>query len=84
MLICFVQGFQTAVALAEIEALGSGDADAIVVVTKEHIEKVVEMSKEFKNYIREVHQKGPGDLAASLGHRADSPSPTGAGAVKPW
>lgn len=72
-------------ALAEIEALGADNADDVVVVTKEHVEKVVEMSKSFKKYIKKIHQADPEDLAASRRDRADSPnrSATGSGAAKP-
>ena len=74
-------------ALAEIEALGSDTTD--VVVTKEHIAKVVEMSKDFKRYIRETHNASPSSMAASFGHRADrndSPSRAamGFGAARPF
>lgn len=77
-------GFQTAVALAEIEGLGKSEGE--VVVREDHIAKVVEMSKEFKSYLKNLHQQSPGDMAANLGHRADSPSRStvGFGAARPF
>ncbi|KAM0717241.1 hypothetical protein Q7P37_007093 [Cladosporium fusiforme] len=62
-------GFQTAVALAEIEGAGRGDAE--ITVARNHVAKVVEMAKEFKNYLVELHQKNQADLAASMGLRYD-------------
>jgi ATPase family associated with various cellular activities (AAA) len=61
--------FQTAVALAEVENK-KGD-DGLIAVTAEHIRKVVELSKGFKDYLKELYQKNEAERAAQRGIRYD-------------
>jgi hypothetical protein len=53
--------FQTAVALAEYEAVK--DSEGKIVLTDKHLKSVVEMSRDFKNYIDDIHQ-GNEDIRA--------------------
>lgn len=46
--------FQTAVALAEYEALK--DSEGKIMLTDKHLRSVVEMSRDFKQYIDDIHQ----------------------------
>lgn len=69
-------GFQTAVALAEIEGLGTsadGNSPEPIPVRVEHIAKVVEMSKEFKSYLDRLQQQTQDQLAAQMRLRYDPP-----------
>lgn len=66
--LCFLQGaargerrvnpfetaFQTAVALAEHE--GKRDKEGTILVTDRHLKSVLALSKDFKNYLTELHQ----------------------------
>jgi hypothetical protein len=45
--------FQTAVSLAEYE--GEKDEEGVILVTDEHLQAVVELSKGFKDYLNELH-----------------------------
>jgi hypothetical protein len=49
-------------------------------VRKDHIATVVQMSKEFKNYLKDLHQQNADDLASSMGLRHDPPSGESKGA----
>lgn len=53
--------FQTAVALAEYEALK--DSEGKIMLTDKHLKSVVEMSRDFKKYIDDIHQ-GNEDIRA--------------------
>jgi hypothetical protein len=70
--------------LAEIEGLGKDGTVAII--RKDHIATVVQMSKEFKNYLKDLHQQSADDLAASMRLRYDPPSgeSKGAGSSGPY
>ena len=52
----------------------------------EHIAKVVEMSKEFKVYLKELHTQNADDLAWHMGNRNDGPNQDSAvhGAAGPF
>jgi hypothetical protein len=45
--------FQTAVSLAEYEA--EKDEEGTILVTEDHLRAVVELSKDFKDYLNELH-----------------------------
>ena len=51
---CSYPAFQTAVALADFE--GAKDEDGKILLKDTHIMQIVRMSKEFKTYLRELHQ----------------------------
>ncbi|KAJ4982815.1 hypothetical protein SVAN01_11688 [Stagonosporopsis vannaccii] len=53
--------FQTAVALAEYEAVK--DSEGKIMITDKHLRSVVEMSRDFKKYINDIH-RGDEDLRA--------------------
>lgn len=46
--------FQTAVALADFE--NDTDEDGKIVLRERHIQQIVHMSQEFKEYLRELHR----------------------------
>jgi hypothetical protein len=46
--------FQTAVALAEYEA--QKDEEGKIVLTDQHLKSVVEVSKDFKDYLNNLHR----------------------------
>lgn len=46
--------FQTAVALAEHE--GKRDKEGTILVTDRHLKSVLALSKDFKNYLTELHE----------------------------
>jgi hypothetical protein len=50
-----VKAFQTAVALAEYEA--ERDEDGKIQIRDDHLMSVVELSKDFDDYLAEVHKK---------------------------
>ena len=45
--------FQTAVALADFDG---ADEDGKIVLRKTHIQQIVRMSQEFKDYLKELHR----------------------------
>jgi hypothetical protein len=57
----------------------------VITVKKDHVATVVAMSKEFKNYLKGVHQQSADDLAASMRLRYDPSGgeTTGAGSGGP-
>ncbi|KAG8170055.1 hypothetical protein KVR01_000800 [Diaporthe batatas] len=61
--------FQTAVSLAEFDA--EKDEDGRIQVTDEHLRAVVELSKDFKDYLGELHQGDEGKRARSKFERLD-------------
>ncbi|OAL07049.1 P-loop containing nucleoside triphosphate hydrolase protein [Phaeosphaeriaceae sp. SRC1lsM3a] len=64
--------FQIAVALAETE--GEKDSRGSIIIKKEHIRATVDMSKAFKKYLKELHNKDEDAMAALRGNRNDSRS----------
>jgi hypothetical protein len=46
----------------------------MITVKKDHVATVVAMSKEFKHYLKGVHQQSADDLAASMRLRYDPSS----------
>lgn len=62
--------FQTAVALAEYEA--QKDAEGRIMLTDDHIKAVVEMSSDFKRYLKALHKKDESGRAAMRQERLDS------------
>jgi hypothetical protein len=60
------------VALAETE--GEKDSRGSIIIKKEHIRATVDMSKAFKKYLRELHNKDEDAMAALRGNRNDSRS----------
>ena len=57
--------FQTAVALAESEAISQGKTDGKVELTRDHFEQVVAMSRNFKQYLQKVHGQETEKAAAT-------------------
>lgn len=53
--------FQTAVALAEYD--GKKDSEGKILLTDDHLRSVVEMSRDFKNYLDDVHSASEGKRA---------------------
>lgn len=53
--------FQTAVALAEYEA--TKDEEGKILLTDKHLKSVVEMSRDFKEYLNELHKGDEGKRA---------------------
>ncbi|TLD11882.1 hypothetical protein PspLS_11309 [Pyricularia sp. CBS 133598] len=62
--------FQTAVALAEFES--ELDADGKIVVKHDHLRSVVELSRDFKSYLKELHQGDEAKRALRYFERMDS------------
>ncbi|KAG8157941.1 hypothetical protein KVR01_012213 [Diaporthe batatas] len=63
--------FQTAVALAEHE--GRRDKEGTILVTDRHLKSVLALSKDFKNYLTELHQgHDEGERARRRQERLDS------------
>jgi hypothetical protein len=60
-----VTAFQTAVALAEFEAVK--DQEGKIVLTDKHLRAVVEMSRDFKEYLHDLH-KGDEEKRAERRH----------------
>jgi hypothetical protein len=58
----------------------------VITVKKDHVATVVAMSKEFKNYLKGVHQQSADDLASSmrLRHDPSSGETKGAGSSGPY
>lgn len=62
-------GFQTAVTLAEFEA--NRERNTNVRLKQSHLEKVMEMSKQFTQYLDEAHGVNDATFARDRGLRAD-------------
>lgn len=62
--------FQTAVSLAEYDA--EKGEDGKIMITDEHLRAVVELSKDFKNYLNELHKGDEGKRAERKYERLDS------------
>ncbi|KAI1383576.1 P-loop containing nucleoside triphosphate hydrolase protein [Hypoxylon trugodes] len=62
--------FQTAVSLAEYDA--EKGEDGKILVTDEHLRAVVELSRDFKNYLNELHKGDEGKRAERKYERLDS------------
>jgi len=60
-----VEAFQTAVALAEFEAVK--DQEGKIILTDKHLKAVVEMSRDFKDYLHDLH-KGDEEKRAERRH----------------
>ena len=66
----FDLAFQVAVALAQSQ--GAKDKEKLIVVKEAHIKATVQMSREFKGYMKGVWKQSESDRATSLGHRYDA------------
>lgn len=64
--------FQTAVSLAEYEAIPDPNVEGAIQVTEEHFKAVVELSQDFKEYLDELHDKNEADRAAARQERLDN------------
>ncbi|KAK2776168.1 P-loop containing nucleoside triphosphate hydrolase (ATPase) [Colletotrichum kahawae] len=62
--------FQTAVALAEYEA--DKDSEGRTKVKDDHLKAVVDLSKDFKSYLNDLHRKDEGKRAEQRYERLDS------------
>lgn len=62
--------FQTAVALAEYDA--EKDSEGRIMVTDNHLRAVVELSKDFKGYLNDLHRRDEGKRAEDRYERLDS------------
>ncbi|KAK8061853.1 P-loop containing nucleoside triphosphate hydrolase [Apiospora phragmitis] len=62
--------FQTAVSLAEYDA--EKDAEGTILVTDQHLRAVVELSKDFKDYLQELHSGDEDKRAQGRAERLDS------------
>ncbi|KAJ5013558.1 hypothetical protein K4K57_002569 [Colletotrichum sp. SAR 10_99] len=62
--------FQTAVALAEYEA--DKDSEGKIMVKDDHLRAVVELSKDFKDYLNDLHLRDEGKRAEHRHERLDS------------
>ncbi|KAF4921572.1 ATPase family AAA domain-containing protein 3B [Colletotrichum viniferum] len=62
--------FQTAVALAEYEA--DKDSEGRIMVKDDHLRAVVELSKDFKGYLDDLHRRDEGKRAEHRHERLDS------------
>ncbi|KAL1605010.1 hypothetical protein SLS60_004553 [Paraconiothyrium brasiliense] len=67
----FVKGkaFQTAVALAEYEA--TKDSEGKIIMNDTHLRSVVEMSRDFKEYLKDLHRGDEGKRAERRFERLD-------------
>lgn len=61
--------FQTAVALAEYEA--KKDSEGKIVLTDKHLRSVVSMSRDFKEYLDDLHLGDEGKRAERRKERLD-------------
>ena len=66
--------FQTAVALAEFDA--EKDEEGKILLTDSHLRAVVELLKDFKDYLNSLHQGDEGKRSARKYERLDSFSKT--------
>ena len=62
--------FQTAVALAEYDA--ERDEEGKIVITDNHLRAVVELSKDFQDYLDELHKGNESKRAERKGERLDT------------
>ncbi|KAK8072753.1 ATPAse [Apiospora saccharicola] len=62
--------FQTAVSLADYDA--EKDEEGTILVTDQHLQAVVELSKDFKDYLKELHMGDEGKRAELRAERLDS------------
>ncbi|KAF5522806.1 ATPase family AAA domain-containing protein 3-B [Colletotrichum aenigma] len=62
--------FQTAIALAEYDA--EKDREGRIMVKDDHLRAVVELSKDFKGYLNELHRRDEGKRAEQRIERLDS------------
>jgi hypothetical protein len=62
--------FQTAVALAEFDA--EKDEENKIILTDNHLRAVVELSRDFKQYLNELHKADEGKRAERKYERLDS------------
>ncbi|KAI8165072.1 ATPase family AAA domain-containing protein 3-B [Colletotrichum sp. SAR 10_70] len=62
--------FQTAVALAEYDA--EKDSEGRIMVKDDHLRAVIELSKDFKGYLNDLHRKDEGKRAEQRYERLDS------------
>ncbi len=62
--------FQTAIALAEYD--GETDEEGKIVVTDSHFRAIVELSKDFKDYLNELHRGDEAKRAARKYERLDT------------
>ncbi|KAF2438970.1 P-loop containing nucleoside triphosphate hydrolase protein [Karstenula rhodostoma CBS 690.94] len=62
--------FQTAVALAEYDA--TKDSEGKIVMTDSHLRSVVEMSRDFKEYLKDLHRGDEGKRAERRLERLDN------------
>ncbi|KAK0610241.1 Replication factor C large subunit [Lasiodiplodia hormozganensis] len=62
--------FQIAVALAQVE--NDCDARGRIQIKRKHIRSTVNMSRNFKSYLKELYQKDETQRAAAWGHRYDA------------
>jgi hypothetical protein len=62
--------FQTAVALAEYDA--EKDAEGKILLTDSHLRAVVELSRDFKDYLNDLHKGDEGKRAERKYDRLDS------------
>ncbi|KAK7961913.1 P-loop containing nucleoside triphosphate hydrolase protein [Apiospora aurea] len=62
--------FQTAVSLAEYDA--EKDEEGTILVTDQHLRAVVELSKDFKDYLKELHMADEDKRAQGRAERLDS------------
>ena len=64
------EAFQTAVSFAEYDA--EKDEEGRIVMTDKHLRDVVELSRDFKDYLDTLHKKDEGERAAMKHERFDS------------
>jgi hypothetical protein len=64
--------FQTAVSLAEYEAQPYPGIENTIQVTEDHFKAVIELSRDFKEYLDELHLKSEDGRAAARLERLDS------------
>ncbi|KAH6695531.1 hypothetical protein F5X68DRAFT_163790 [Plectosphaerella plurivora] len=64
--------FQTAVSLAEYDAKPYPGMEDTIQVTEDHFKAVIELSKDFKEYLDELHLKNEEGRAAARHERLDS------------
>ncbi|KAF2136424.1 uncharacterized protein K452DRAFT_237547, partial [Aplosporella prunicola CBS 121167] len=62
--------FQIAVALAQVE--DSRDKKGLILIKRDHIRSTVRMSKNFKDYLKDLYKKDETQMAATKGHRLDT------------
>lgn len=66
----YLSAFQTAVSLAEYDA--EKDGEGTILVTDHHLQAVVELSKDFKDYLKELHMGDEAKRAEARVERLDS------------